>query len=216
MGRKIILVRTSFLARLLNRIPEEYIGVISCKAADDKKLEWLKNFRSLRNQHYDLIFKTYSAEKEIEELETKDEVQNSLKKAREFLTSDDFLSQKFDTKEMQKLKAKVIFEIAEVNRWKRSIISQHEAELKAKIEYMTPFEREIWQHYFEMPAQKKQLEDFLAKLTKSENVANAYEEVLHGAKVKIFAILSSVNSLKKSVEEIQKKLETPDCKKIFY
>ena len=80
------------LTRLFNRIPEEYIGVISCKKSDDEKLERLKKFRSLRNQHYALTFKTDSATKEIEELETKEEVQKALMKSREFITSEDFLS----------------------------------------------------------------------------------------------------------------------------
>lgn len=206
-----------FLGRLLNRMPEEYIGIISCKDGEDKKLEWLKKFRSLREQHYDLIFKTDSATKEIEELETKDEVQKSLMKAREFITSEDFLSQKFDTKEMQELKAKMMFEMSEVNRWKRAIISQHEAEEKAKLEYMTLSEREVWQKYFEMLGQKKQLENFLQTLKKPDvsqkDAIDAYEEMVSGVNSKIAHFLISAASLRESIKEIQKKLETPDCKK---
>lgn len=197
------------LARLLNRMPEEYIGVISCKKSDDEKLERLKNFRSLRKQHYDLIFKTDSATKESEELETKDEVQKALMKAREFITSEEFISQKFDTQEMQELKVKVMFEIGEVNRWKRAIISQHDAEEKAKLEYMTPAEREIWRKYFEMLGQKKQLEKFLLSL----NNPDAYEEMVSSVNSQIGFLLLSAASLRKSVDEINKKLETPDCRK---
>ena len=177
----------------------------------------MKKFRSLRNQHFDLIFKTDSATKEIEELETKDAVQNATVKAREFITSEDFLSQKFDTPKLQELKAKVLFEAEEVNRWKRSIISQHDAEEKAKPEYMTPAEREIWRKYFETLAQKKQLENFLLTLKKPDesqkDVMNAYEEMVSGVKSQIACLLISATSLKKSIEEINKKLEKPDCKK---
>ena len=205
------------LARLFNRIPEEYIGVIACKEDTDPKTERLKNFRSLRKQHFDLIFKKDSATKEIEELEIKDEVQRALKKAREFLTSYDFLAQKFDTPKLQELKAKVMFGIEEVNRWKRSIISQHDAEEKAKLEYMTPAEREIWRNYFEMLGQKKQLENFLTTLKKPDesqkDSINVYDEMVSGVKSKIGHLLISAASLKKSIEEINKKLETPDCKK---
>ena len=158
------------LARLFNRIPEEYIGVISCKEDADPKVASLKKFRSLRQHHFDLIFKNDSAEKEIEELEIKDEVQIVSEKAREFITSEDFLAQNFDTPKLQELKAKVMFGIEEVNRWKRSIISQHDAEQKAKLEYMTPDEREVWRKYFEMLAQKKQLEKFLQILKKPDTL----------------------------------------------
>lgn len=207
----------SSLARLFNRIPEEYIGVISCKEDTDPKFERLKKFRSLRNQHFDFIFKADSATKEIEELETKDEVQKALIKARNFITSEEFLSQNFDTKELQDLKAKVMFEIEEVNRWKRAIITQHDAEEKAKLEYMTPAEREIWRKYFETLAQKNQLEDFIANYPKPESLSDtatiAYEEIIHGAKAKIFSLISYAVTLKKSVDEIKKKLEMPDCRK---
>ncbi len=204
------------LARLFNRIPEEYIGVISCKEDDDPKLERLKKFRNLRNQHFDLIFKTDSAIKEIEDLETKDEVQLASVKAREFITSEEF-SQKFDTPKLQELKAKVLFEIEKVHRRKRSIISQHDAKQKAKLEYMTPAEREIWRKYFEMLAQKNQLEKFLLTLKKPDespkDAMNAYEEMVSGVNFKIACLLVSAASLKKSIDEINKKLETPDCRK---
>ena len=45
--------------------------------------------------------------------------------------------------------------VAEVNKWKRVIISQHAAEEQAKLEYMNKAERELWQKYFETLGQKK-------------------------------------------------------------
>jgi hypothetical protein len=57
-------------------------------------------------------------------------------KAREYITSEEFLAQKFDTPQLQELKEKVKYEIREVNHWKRLIISQHDAEEKAQLEYM--------------------------------------------------------------------------------
>ena len=65
----------TFLARLFNRIPEKYVGVISCQDDDDPKIQRLKEFRNLRKLHCDLIFKLDSLMKETEELETKDIVQ---------------------------------------------------------------------------------------------------------------------------------------------
>ena len=105
----------------------------------------------------------------------------------------------------------------EVNRWKRAIISQHDAEEKARLEYMTPSEREVWHKYFETLAQKKQLENFLQTLKKpdqrqSEAMQN-YDDLVTGIKSQIFVLLSSATILKPSIEEINRKLETPDCKK---
>ena len=205
----------TFLAKLLNRMPEEYIGIVSCQNGENPKLERLKEMRKLRNQHFDFVLKTDSLTKEIEELETKDAVLASSMNAKKFMESDEFKSQ--NTDEIQELKEKLKKAMEEVNRWKRSIISQHDAEEKTKLEYMTPSEREVWNQYFETLAQKKQLEKFLQTLKKpdqrqSEAMQN-YDDLVTGVKSQIFALLSSAAILKPSIEEINRKLETPDCKK---
>ena len=207
----------TFLARLFNCIPEKYIGVISCKEEENSQLKRLKEFLTLRKRHFDLIFKIDSLMKESEELETKDAVQISSIKAKNFIDSQEFLSQKFDSERLKNMKSKMFSAVAEVNKWKRVIISNHDAEEQTKLEYMTESERELWQKYFETVAQKHQLEDFLKTLQKPDalqkDALQAYNDVVSGVKKKIFTLMSAAVLMKKSVEEIQNKLETPDCKK---
>ena len=198
----------TFLARLFNRIPEKYVGVISCQD-DDPKIQRLKEFRNLRKLHCDLIFKLDSLMKETEELETKDFVQISFIKAKNFIDSSDFSAQKFDSQPLQDMKSKIFEAIAEVNKWKRVIISKRDAEEQAKLEYMTKSERELWQTYFETVSQKQQLESFLLSLHKpndsQKDAFNSYNDVVSGVKKKIFLMSSSI-LLKKSVLEIENKL----------
>ena len=207
----------TFLARLFNRIPEKYIGVISCQDDDDPKIQRLKEFRGLRKQHCDLIFKLDSLMKETEELEAKDAAQNSSVKAKKFIDSKEFATQKFDSQQLRNIKAKMFEAIAEVNKWKRVIISKHDAEEQAKLEYMTKSERELWQKYSETTAQKQQLESFLKSLHKpndsQKEALNAYNDVVSGVKKKIFNLMSAAILTKKSIDEIENKLESPDCKK---
>ena len=207
----------TFLARLFNRIPEEYVGVISCKENDDEKVERLKEFRSLRKQHFDLVMKLDAIAKEKEELETKDAVQISTTKAKNLTDSQDFISQKFLSQYQQELKTKMFTAVAEVNKWKRVIISFHDAQEQAKLEYMTKSERELWQRYFENLAQKKQLEEFLHTLKKPDEkhkeALKAYNDLVAGVYSKIFSLLSAARLMKKSVAEIQNRLDSPDCKK---
>ena len=42
----------TILARLFSRVPEKYIGVISCQEKDEPRLGRLKTFRGLRKQHW--------------------------------------------------------------------------------------------------------------------------------------------------------------------
>ena len=200
-----------FLAKLFDRVPEKYVDDIFGKDDDDPKILRLKKFRELRQQHFNLILKMDSLTKESEELDIKDDVQTSSVKAKKIIDSNEFLLANSD------LKAKMFSAVAEVNKWKRILISYHDAQLQAKLEYMTKSERELWQLYQETLAQKNHLEIFLQNLKKPDDslkdALKSYDDIVSGVKKKIFALVTSSALLKKSVAEIEKKLETPDCKK---
>ena len=157
----------TFLARLFSRIPEEYVGVISCKENDDEKVARLKEFRDLRKQHFDLVMRLDAIAKEKEELETKDAVQQSSTEAKKLTDSPEFKSSNVLSQYQQELKAKMFSAVAQVNKWKRVIISFHDAQEQAKLEYMTKSERELWLKFFETLAQKKQLELSVQRARKS-------------------------------------------------
>jgi len=204
----------TFLARLFSRIPEEYVGVISCKENDDEKVERLKEFRSLRKQHFDLVMKIDAIAKETDELETKDAVQISSTAAKSLMDSKEYTEQKFAFQPLLAMREKMLTAVAQVNKFKRVIISQHDAEEQAKLEYMSKPEQELWQKYFETLGQKKQLEEFLQTLQKPDEKykeeVKAYEELVRGVNSKIFSLLTSARAMKKSVEDIKHRLEQPE------
>ena len=206
----------TFLARLFSRVPEKYIGIISCQDDDDSKLERLKKFRGLRKQHFDLVMKIDAMTKEADELEVKDTVQLSSIGAKSLMDSKEYKTQKFVSEYLLAMKDKMLTAIAEVNKWKRVIISQHDAEEQARLEYMNKSERELWQKYFETLGQKKQLEEFLKTIRKPDESQKeelqAYEEVVAGVKAKIYSLFTASLVMKKSVEEIEQRLESPECK----
>ena len=130
-------------------MPEKYIGIIGNQEDDDPRLERLKQFRTLRKQHFDLVMKLDALTKEAEELEVKDAVQVSSTKAKSLMDSKEYSKHKFFSPYLAEMRNRMLKAVAEVNRWKRFIISQHDAEQQAKLEYMTKSERKIWQKYFQ-------------------------------------------------------------------
>ena len=202
------------LVRLFSRVPEEYVGMISCKENDDEKVERLREFRSLSKQHFDLVMKMDALTKESDELEIKDAVQLASTAAKSLMDSKEYTAQKFLSQNLVALRNKMLTAVAQVNKWKRVIISQHDAEEQAKLEYMSKTERELWQRYFETLAQKKQLEEFLTTLKKPDEKykeeLKAYEELVRGVNCKIFSLLTSARAMKKSVEDIRRRLEEPE------
>ena len=206
----------SSLARLFSRVPEKYIGVISCQDYEEPRLERLKIFRGLRERHFDLVMKLDSSTKEADELEIKDDVQFVHSRLKALIKSKEYSEQKFSDPHLVDLKNKMLTAVAQVNKWKRAIISQHDAELQAKLEYMTKSERELWLKYFEILAQKKHLELFLQTLKNPDEsdkeATRAFAQIASGVKNQIADLDSSLSSMKKSVEDIRRRLEQPDCR----
>ena len=117
----------SSLLSLFSRVPEKYIGVISCQDDDEPRLERLKIFRGLRKQHFDMVMKLDALTKEADELEVKDAVQLASTHAKELMDSKEYATQKFLSQYLLEMKNKTLTAVAEVNKWKRVIISQHDA-----------------------------------------------------------------------------------------
>ena len=206
----------SSLARLFSRVPEKYIGVISCQNYEEPRLERLKIFRGLRERHFDLVMKLDASTKETDELEIKDDVQFVSSRIKALIESKEYSEQKFVDPILADLKNRMLTAVAQVNKWKRAIISQHDAEEQAKLEYMTKSERELWLKYFETLAQKKHLEDFLLTLKKPDEsdkkATRAFAQITSGVKKQIADLDTSLSSMKKPVEDIRRHLDLPDCR----
>ena len=206
----------SSLARLFSRVPEKYIGVISCQDYEEPRLERLKIFRGLRERHFDLVMKLDALTKEAEELEVKDDAQFVSFRLKSLMESKEYKSQNFADPLLAELKNKMLTAVAQVNKCKRAIISQHDAELQAKMEYMTKSERELWLKFFETLGRKKQLKEFLQTLKKPDETkkeANrAFELIVSGVKTQISDFDTLLSSMKKPVEDIKRRLDLPDCR----
>ena len=204
----------TFLARLFSRVPEKYIGVISCQEANESRLEHLKEFRALRNRHFDLVMQIDALTKEADELEIKDAVQLASTHAKALMDSNEYTAQKFTSFYLSAMKQKMLTAVAEVNKWKRVIISQHDAQEHAMLEYMTKSERESWIKYSEILAQKKHWEEFLLTLKKPDEKykeeLKAYEEIVSGVRTKILSLENTAKQMWKSVEDIRRRLEQPE------
>ena len=157
--------------------------------------------------------------KEADELEIKDDVHFVSSQIKALIKSKEYSEQKFADPFLADLKNKMLAAVAQVNKWKRAIISQHDAEEKAKLEYMTKSERELWQKFFETLAQKKHLELFLQTLKKpdesNKEATRAFEQISSGVKNQIADLDSSLSSMKKPVEDIRRHLDLPDCRITF-
>lgn len=206
----------AILVRLFSREPEKYIGVIPCQDYEEPRLERLKILRGFRERHFDLVMKLDGKTSEAEETELKDDVQFVFKRVKALMEMKEYAEQKKVSQEQQELREKMMSALTQVNKWKRLVVSQHEAEEKAKLEYMTEEEQKIWRRYFELLGQQKQLEEFLKTLAKPEEKdkeeSEAYDKLVVASNSKKFSILHETRGLENAVEDIRRRLEQPDCR----
>ena len=130
----------SSLARFFNRPPEKYIGLISNPQQKESKIQDLQLSRGLRERHFDLVMELDALTKETEELEVKDAVHFVSNRMKSLMESKEYSAQKFFSQQQEELRTKMLTAMVQVNKWKRAIISQHDAEQQAKLEYMTKAE----------------------------------------------------------------------------
>ena len=149
-------------------------------------------------------------------MEVKDAVQIASTHAKELMESKEYVAQKFVSQYFLAMRAKILTAIAEVNKWKRVIIYQRDAEEKVNLEYMTKSERELWQKYFETPGQKKHLEEFLQTFKKPDEsdkeATRAFVQIASSIKTQISDFDTLLSSMKKPVEDIKRRLDLPDCR----
>ena len=138
-------------------------------------------------------------------MEVKDAVQIASTHAKELMESKEYVAQKFVSQYFLAMRAKILTAIAEVNKWKRVIIYQRDAEEKVNLEYMTKSERELWQKYFETPGQKKHLEEFLQTLKKPDEKYK--EEILMVTHRILQANTHARKMLKRASEELEKAVD---------
>ena len=149
-------------------------------------------------------------------MEVKDDIQFVSSRIKALIESKEYSEQKFLDPLLANLKNKMLTAVAQVNKWKRSIISQHDAEEKAKLEDMTKSERKLWQKFFETLSQKKHLELFLQTLKKpnesDKDATRAFKQIASGIKNQIADLDTSLSSMKTPVEDIRCRLDLPDCR----
>ena len=207
----------AFLAKLFDRVPEKYIGIIAPMQDDNPNLIHLKNYRKLNSDNLNLLYFKDSTSKNNEIQKVKDLATSSLITAKQFIDSDVYKNNSFNSKRLQFLRQDLLKSIDIVNKWKRILISRHDAEEQAKLEYMAKDEREIWFKFFEAIHQKANLKDLIENLRKPSDkipdAINAYNDVIAGVKKKIVALDSSISLMHFTINKIEDKLKSPDCRK---
>lgn len=205
----------TFLASLLDRIPEEHINPVLLLQEDNPDVENLKKYRAYKKEYQDLLYKTDLLQYQIKEAEHAEIANSTSQKVPEIILSDEF--ENVNSELLQELKDNLITALDDVNAWKKTIISTKDAEEKAMLGFMNESEREIWHEYNSVLKQAKDWQLFEKNLHKPNDFQTdalaAYEQILPAIKGKLSVLEEKKLELLPSIEAIKKRLSTANTAK---
>ena len=206
----------TYLAQLLDRVPEKYIGLIAPLEEKNPQAENVKKYRMARKEHQDILYATDMLEREIEELALKDDTQKASLAAKELMDSGENQLQNPDSSLIGELRDNVLSAIREINAIKNIILTKNDAEEQAMLEYLTVPERELWHKFKENKAQKAHWKTFMGSMKKppvtEPEALHTYEEIADGVAKNLHALEASLRLMQPSITELMAKLSTPERK----
>ena len=166
----------TYLANLLARVPEEYIGIISPLDAKSTAVKRVLANRALITEQRNILYAAEKLKTEISDLKLKDTISDTLINADDFMKSA-ALDEARDTIDIiDEYENDIEKSIQDVNFWKNLLITAEEAELQAKEEYMTEKEKKYMQGYHDLKGQVENWTEFIANLNEPEKKTDSWEK----------------------------------------
>ena len=194
-----------FLAQVLDRVPEKYIGITAAHDFDGLSEE-LKRNRKVQLQKFDTSFKIDLREKILAETQAKEMVRRAEVSAIALLQSE-------SSDLNSALKQKIHLELTTIKSLKRKLVRVHEAEEKFQAEYLSKSERHLLCEYENAVAQKFNLEKLLTELVapnkKHVEQVRAFQAIESAIRAKIQALGKSTEELSLEIKRLEEKLQDP-------
>ena len=205
------------LANLLHRIPEEHIGNGVLREAGPE-MQRIKKYRTLKKEYRDLLFAAERTAHRIEE-DAQNEKNEHLKKSiQAIITSHAFAESEHDSaSHIGKLRSSFIEAVHAYEHLERMLISADDAHESAKIEYMTPAEKEIYQAYKKILADIRHWTEFKENLSEPKNGTPkelaAYHQLMPALDDKIANLTYEQHLLQDKIDAIEIRLKNTDIQK---
>ena len=186
------------LARVYDRKPEKYIGVMSAHL-DDESVKNLMSERMKRQEKEDSIFQEDFQKKLALEVEVKELVKQaemlafSYSQAREVLPSE------------------MLSELEQIKNFKKSWQKVHEATEKVISEYLTKSERQLLKNFQSKMGERENLEKLMKEIAYPTEMQvrnfQAYEEITQSVVGKMSFLAKELEKIRSKVLEVEKKLD---------
>lgn len=208
----------TFLASLLDRLPEEHISKYGVLDEQSPEAQNIKNYRRLKKQYQDLLYTHMEIEREKSEEKENKYSKQLQERIQRILSSDEFVESNPDAASyVGELRDEFLKNLREYDRLKELSISMAGFREQAELEYMTPTEREQYQAYKQTLAELDHWMTFGQSIhqpeTDDQEEIKAYNELLVALNKKYQELGKRQEAQKEVVDKIQFRLSNPDIQK---
>ena len=198
----------SFLSKVCDRIPEQYIGIIASHSTSEEVKD-LKHSREVKQKKFDELFKDDFRSK----IELENEVRFELRRA-ELMALVLIQSANFESNPK---KTKIIEEFEKVKAIKKELMRGDLIKEQVQFQYLSKADRKFLTEYKNLAAQKFNLEKLLRELVrpseKQVESLKAFSEIESAVQAEILSLRKAMVEKYPQVQAIERKLQSPSCRK---
>jgi len=206
------------LANLLHRIPEEHISKHGVLEESNPQVQRIKKYRIHKKEYQDLLFAAELVAHGIEEDERKEKTGRLKKNIKAVVSSNEFIESENDANShIGELRDSFVEAVHTHEHLQRMLVSAEDARENAKLEYMTPEEKETYQAYKKLLSDIQRWTDFKENLSEPKNPTNeelaAYRQLLPALDEKLSNLQQEKALLQDKIDELEIRLQNTDIQK---
>jgi hypothetical protein len=206
------------LAELLDRMPEEHIGPDNALRKNNKKVVELKKYRAYKAEHQKLLYATDLMENSIAEDIEKQETLHNTKKVAEITRLEEYKkAQETSFTALRVLKNDMLHALKDVNALNKIVLWNKDAIAIAKLKFMTPDEKELWQSLKSLQKEKEHWLIFKNNLKEpasyQQEELEAYHNLLPELNRKLNLLNEQIKIIASKVEPVSQRLASPIMQK---
>ena len=206
------------LANLLHRIPEEHISKHGVLEESNPQVQRIKKYRIHKKEYQDLLFAAELVAHGIEKDERKEKTGRLKKNIKAVVSSNEFIESENDaSSHIGELRDSFVEAVHAHEHLQRMLVSAEDARENAKLEYMTPEEKETYQAYKKLLSDIQRWTDFKENLSEPKNPTNeelaAYRQLLPALDEKLSNLQQEKALLQDKIDELEIRLQNTDIQK---
>ena len=153
-----------FLAKVFDRMPEEYIGITSSHS-DESQVSDLKHTRDICQRKFEELFRQDFREKVMLEEEVRGIARQAEILALSLLSSESYKTAEISEEPLQNLAQKILSEFEKIKSLRKKVVTGKDAQEKSESEYLSKADRILLREYERTMAEKYNWKKLMKKLT---------------------------------------------------